>query len=125
MKAGHELDELVATKVMGWTPSPPMGGSRFATALAPGWNTSDGRRVDQLPKFSAEIAAAKTVESKIQELDLWPPYFRAVLALTPEVPRGEVERGVRTVNTIELIPANRSPETICLAALKAVGHDPL
>ena len=107
MKAGRELDALVAEKMMGWKYIPDKQERKsWISTLWVNWKDSKGTTQLLVPSYSTSIAAAWLVEERIKELGLEPEYSEALLDLTD------------ASEHFELIHA--SPEDRCLAALKAV-----
>ncbi len=114
MKAGRELDALVAEKVMGWV---------FQKATRPfeypGWSLPNGdfKNIAELPPVSTNIAAAWQVVEKVRELtvslnnaDGWECCFSTTNGSF--LVAGDEEFYGR---------ASTAPHAICLAALRAMG----
>lgn len=110
MKAGRELDALIAGKVMGWKHRGPH--PLFGTEV---WASDKGDNL--LPHFSTDIAAAWTVVDKLREE--W--------IVTAEIDSTQcvIGLGHNYASTPEELRASAAtaPHAICLAALKAVGHE--
>lgn len=123
MKPGRELDALVAEKVMGWT---------WSLDEKTGWwtLTSPEGRIGMcenksvliesglhFPDYSTHISAAWEVVEKIKDrsgLDLLFSPTRKIWQAT-----FTMEHPLRVEN---LSQEQTAPHAICLAALKAVGH---
>lgn len=128
LKAGRELDALVAEKVMGWR---PMQGGVSMEIGEKGdlwedgsrkWYGKDGdprpMRLLPSPKFSTDIASAWLVVEKTD------PVFSWVLSRAQD---GDYDVSMTFHATdYEIVyeaTADTAPLAICRAALKAVGHD--
>lgn len=119
MKAGRELDALVAERVMGWTD--------VKLAKRPELGVLGRHPVrhaqEIVPHYSTDIAAAMAV---VEELRSWIFWVQRV-----EAPLGQVRYSARVYTRDKDVPyyfgayydatANTAPLAICLAALKAVG----
>lgn len=107
MKPGRELDALVAEKVMGWKSVEHRFEDPFHRwdGIAP----EHGSHRFTVPDFSTDIAAAWEVVEKLNDLIL---------------ERDVTAEGTRYNVVIDGIEtwAETAPHAICLAALKAVGH---
>jgi hypothetical protein len=130
LKAGRELDALVAERVMGWRPypTPAYDGYRW-----PEWwedPQTGNRRLGWHP--STDIAAAWTVLERLQvltrERNLWGPSLqvrapisgqRWVVRVANDLYGGMAEP--HTDDTIWQGVADTFPEAVCLCALQAVA----
>ena len=133
LKAGRELDALVAEKVMGlpekdWHPEcsryHQVDDAEFDSKYGwMGWCYTEGREICTAkkypPRYSTDIAAAW----EVVESDYWSEDWGIVKVDSAEplyqvwdLPGWELETGL-------ISQAYSSPLAICLAALKAVGYD--
>jgi hypothetical protein len=113
MKAGRELDALIAEKVMGIEPWPGRPGVFRAPIVPPGVEPKPCLP----PEYSTDIAAAwKLVEKFTREevkIDIRNSHsnkaqWTVIIAKSPK-------------DAWDLTQADTAPLAICLAALKAVG----
>ncbi|MBA5872012.1 MAG: hypothetical protein GDA68_18745 [Nitrospira sp. CR2.1] len=133
MKAGRELDALIAEKVMGWKPRQSKHGywnldgpngehftdidRRDYTAQ---YDKETGQKVqqapwweyfwDEIPFYSTDIAAAWEV---VEKADLW--------SLYGSIGDGPYRACIQFEDREGLMTADTAPLAICLAALKAKG----
>lgn len=147
LRAGRELDALVAEKVMEWT-EVGMGVDLAGRVNGPyGVNPQtkrgdmqtlegqilEARRFDDVPEYSTDIGAAWTVVEKLR----WDGWMVAVIAThqgnlqacaltrgsaAPFPPKDTVLHSVDWRESFRE-QAKTAPEAICLAALRAVGHE--
>jgi len=129
MKPGRELDALVAERVMGWTRepkgwlSPPMGDPRMMWAAT--WD--EAGRPGYLPSYSTDIAAVWEVVEQMGTKEIL-----GVLTLGAPCDDNPKWRAIFTKKWVANLDAypdgiehgDSAPHAICLAALKATGHDP-
>lgn len=101
MKAWRELDALIAEKVMGITFNP-----RWIHAS----NT--------VPRYSTDIAAAWDVWVKMRDGEAWDDFVRHY---TESCEPGFIAQDRH--DELSWVLFNLSPEKMCLAALKAAGHE--
>lgn len=110
MKAGIELDTIVAEKVMGWIKPPA------TSILKPMWVEPPlGIVHPELPKFSEKIEDAWLVVDKYSyalQLTQSHGYWKCTMVYKFN------ERGVGQYISAE---ASKAPLAICLAALRAIG----
>lgn len=111
MKAGRELDALVAEKVMGWDLVPTRHLVRLRYFRQPGTDSRAARERCYLPRYSEDIAAAWGVVEKLSGYERKLEECSEGWCFTFEA--GEEFWG----------QADTAPLAICLAALKAVGVD--
>lgn len=109
MKAGRELDALIAEKVMGL-----IAYKVQLVAPPPRVRTIDElQRVGSpLPHYSADIAAAWEV---VEKADLW--------SLYGSIGDGPYRACIQFEDREGLMTADTAPLAICLAALKAVSQE--
>jgi Phage ABA sandwich domain len=115
LKAGRELDALVAEKVMGWTQvrnSKPEGFSSLWRGRPPG-NLATLRTI---PDYSTDISDAWKVVEKVDNRN---GVAREMGVLTASISRYDNGYTVRFFNSG--VTADTAPLAICLAALKAVA----
>jgi hypothetical protein len=118
MKAGYELDAVVAEKVMGWKKvGYSAGGGGFATPDNKRWVFKIPRYgvTQDIPEFSTRIAAAWTVVEKLQEMG----FNFAIASIRPNpwvasISEENLKWGSSEAETV--------PMAICLAALEAVDE---
>lgn len=134
MKAGRELDALVAEKVMGWKPPDDIETLRFFderyrnSAFNPvsqnefwlGFNEDGSRCLMRLPYYSTDIAAAWEIleHFRLQDKGLLIEADKRGYTVTNA--NDFMLRGWDAGQVFE-INAATAPLAICLAALKAVG----
>jgi hypothetical protein len=109
MRAGRELDALVAEKVMGWKWIGPdeFNDNRHLTL--------GGQKVQaRIPDYSTDIAAAWDVVEKMR------PTFNLVLECVSLEYNCHVARPGHLDEKVN-VRADTAPLAICLAALKACG----
>ena len=138
MKPGRELDALVAEKVMGWKrvmapPEPkgfPLQGAYHACDQ---WYDGDTRvacrECGDLPAYSTSISDAWEVVEKV-EWQKFALFKHEVSKYTPEPywtvvwqSCGEIQLHAVVDDCCAFAEAFTAPHAICLAALKAVGHE--
>ena len=113
LEAGHELDRLIAEKVMGWRKvfDEDQGDGMWIL-----WVQQDGQEIydQQLPKFSADIAAAWEVVEKLSQGESM---------VTVRTDRTALRWICIAETSTRTFSANEStaPLAICRAALKVVG----
>lgn len=101
----HEIDKLVAEKVLGWTKPPG------TSVLKPMWVAPPmGTVYPELPKFSESIQDAWLIVEKLKEKYL----FRLTQSLEGKWWADFNDKRVYH---------DSAPMSICMAALKAVGVD--
>lgn len=115
MKPGRELDSLVAEKVMGWRKDSDGDWER------PSKDAIDGWYPDHLFPYSTDIAAAWEVVEKLtaqfgDDFTIWSIWSRENKI------RARFNRGESRTYAAQA-DAPTAPHAICLAALKAVGHE--
>ena len=93
LQAGHELDALVAEKVMGWAPG-ERGTPAFSTSIAAAWEVVEKMRADKLSVTLTGYWEGSTGKWWVNVLD--------------------------NVETVATVRTDTAPHAICLAALKAV-----
>ena len=120
MKAGRELDAMIADKVMGWTEQPY---SRPPSH----WQDEEGYTILTLPNFSTDIAAAWQVVERMRRFSDLRSF--AVVVQDNSEHGAEPEWLARfdryEVATDEMVTAEwwsskSAAKVICIAALKAV-----
>lgn len=132
MKAGRELDILIAEKVMGWTREPinPL-------SIEPdrrGWLNVNGYYFshpdattyenEKLPKYSTNIAAAWEVVEKIKMEKCMININEDATFSSVQIERFHpLPTGGTWSCIVESSDGESAPHAICLAALKAVGYD--
>jgi hypothetical protein len=111
MKAGRELDALIAEKVMGWVLPP------HSSVVGQMWvETPSGRVHPKLPEFSSNISDAWQVVEKMKEIGY-------MMWLEQEgVYQCVFFRGLG-YQVHDYSVASSAPLAICLAAIKAKGID--
>jgi hypothetical protein len=115
VKAGRELDELVATKVMGWSDKTPKG-NHSETA----WYGETGfykKRYDYITKKKNFRPSTRISDAwQVQEKFIACTIFRDTDGYEVDLVYKRSQGWVRGV-------AETAPLAICLASLKAVGHE--
>lgn len=118
MKAGRELDALIAEKVMG-LPEPDLKGH----TIVPLPDSVRSEAWSKIPEYSTNIADAWLVVEKLKDKDLHFVFGTVVFdnlggnRLTKNYGAFFGALGER----IEQIEAETAPLAICLASLKAIG----
>lgn len=112
MKAGRELDALVAEKVMGWVWIKEINSPRAPELLPPNGH-SPVMADDPIPRFSTDIAAAWSVIEKLSGPDEYATY-----QITNAGAAGDVFVCVGKGEAF----AETLPLAICLAAIHAVEN---
>lgn len=138
LKAGRELDALVAEKVMGWvlvdaiirqSMGLVLGPKEFIETKIIALTPPGKKEVESVPNYSTDIAAAWEIVLEYQNRSL---RFQLVpLANEEGEPGWQVEilkfeptnEFTPWVETAGFAQANTAPLAICLAALKALGHE--
>lgn len=123
MKAGRELDALVAEKVMGWcwiendvgqeSLQPPIEEYAYLSRNHPVFWADDKGYTEIMPKYSTNIADAWQVVEKLRETH----WIQVEVGTLNICDIGEYGKGCSTIQEV----ADTIPLAICLAALKAVG----
>ena len=127
MKAGRELDALVAEKVMGWR-STKGWEDCWATGAGPYYWPGDGRMPVGHAAFSTDIAPAWKVMEKMVENGYCPAilsddngHWALSLDGWQNVPDGDEPQDITTTFLVEAaLWADTVPLAICRAALLAV-----
>lgn len=129
LKPGRELDALIAEKVMGLRYYPP-GNSATCIVETPGWySPGQSRVVESLPAYSTSIAAAWEVVEKLTGSG----DCTFQMARNTVLPKEHRKDDPGTWARFEVMfgyaggrgaraEAATAPHSICLAALKAIGH---
>lgn len=110
MKPGRKLDELIALKVMG------MKKVDF---------NLDRGTWDALTNYSTDITAAWEVVEKLTEDSARGFQLHRIMHCPklPEHPEGREQYYLAFFSLCDPQPAEYAPHAICLAALKAIGHE--
>lgn len=113
MKAGRELDALVAEKVMGWTARHEVRYSEGIPWTYSYWVDKDGKNVNQWHFVPSENIsdAWKVVEKLRDEV--------AFLDILPAADHYIVK--IQSAHGTDYVEAETAPLAICKAALKAKG----
>jgi len=137
MKAGRDLDVIVAEKFMGWQPATVYSSlfKRGASPNYPGYRLPDGtaKHGCDIPSYSTDIAAAMQVWEKLRNSFKWcclnissDYHYVYDIFLTPTQPWGKATKSDKPYihkPTIKVLCVESLPYGICLAALKSVGYD--
>lgn len=113
--SAKERNELVATKVVGWTRGEHLGLKRMV------WRYPEGQVIDgfdwqnEVPRFSEEIAAAWEVVEKLRRERM------NISVVSDEDGGWNVEMWDYNNRQSKEVFADTAPEAICLAALRACG----
>lgn len=122
MEAGKKLDERVATEVMGWSPSAPMGGRSGEPDLTSGWNTREGERMTTLPNFSTDVSVAEMVKERMKDLGFTEVFGKSLVI--PAVANADVILQTSCFVKDRVVYGEAAAEgralAICLAALKTI-----
>ena len=137
MKAGRELDALIAEKVMGWSALRgideiskhfPDTSKIYSPHLAEVWINDAGERMackecGNMPAYSAQIADAWLVVEKMSTTtkEFWKLKYFSTGAIA--IFDYEGGRDLPWIAGEHEGDAEEMPEAICLAALKAVGYE--
>lgn len=129
LEAGREMDVLVAEKVMGLTDIRPVtvidhrGAHSEPGTLGPSFRMPGGRMgraAEQLPHFSASIAAARLMEDAVFERGLGEAYCECLCA---ELFDGD-QYPVRFTTDMTIALVRATPLQRCRAALAAMEATP-
>ena len=113
MKAGRELDALVAEKVMGLSK-----GGTDVNGVFVYLDHIEGGIWTAVPNYSTDIAAAWEVLCKMGEIG-----FGHLIELSPQKLHNVGFKNIKTGIFYSSMQSKTTSHGICLAALKAVGHD--
>lgn len=134
MKPGRKLDALIAEKVMGWTDvdtnpddGPMMANGKRGMGLPPYKGPPKNRVYESFPSYSTDMGDAWRVVEKINLFD-----EHALFKCTWETDENgnnnpniwKVAKRVGGWEYQKLVAEAQTPaHAICLAALKAIGHE--
>lgn len=108
MKAGRELDALIAEKVMGW--------ERLEKILHPPGPYEMNAWGNMIPHYSTDIDAAWEVVEKMHSMRLQTSIITTEKGVSVTIDEFYCHSPDETI-------AETAPHAICLAALKALGEE--